>query len=153
MKVIEFIILIVIIAAAVWAIRNAKAKDDSELNSINLLPSSVGNVVAQMNASQQAAFFAEYQKNKKSLVVAYVCWLIFGVYYFYFRKPGWNIALWIASFLFIGEIWWIVDFFRMPSIRREYNTNVARQALQTLSMGAAFNRGPITPPLQDPPMP
>jgi hypothetical protein len=75
----------------------------------------------------------------KSLVVAYVCWLFFAVYYFYFKKPGMNIVLWITGFFGVGEVWWIVDFFRMPSIRRDYNESVARQALQTLSLGTAFN--------------
>lgn len=138
-KTVILLVIVVLIGLAIWKIIQAKAVEDEELNSISKLPASVGNVVARMDPSQQAAFFAEYQKNKKSLVVAYVLVICFATYYFYFRKPGMNILLWFASILFgIGTIWIFIDLFRMPSIRREYNANVARQALQTLSMGSAF---------------
>jgi O-antigen/teichoic acid export membrane protein len=151
------IVGIVLLGLAIWKIVQARAAENDELNSISKLPASVGNVVARMDPTQQAAFFAEYEKNKKSLVVAYVLWIVFAVYYFYFRKPGLNILLWIAMMIVgIGTIWWIIDLFRMPSIRREYNANVARQALQTLSMGSAFGqqyqqaeKSPYTPS-QDP---
>jgi len=139
MKTVGILIFLIALGLVIWKIMQARSEEDAELNSISKLPASVGNVVAQMDPSQQAAFFAEYQKNKKSLVVAYVAWILFAVYYFYFRKPGWNILLWVAFILFgVGTIWWIVDLFRMPSIRREYNEGVARQALQTLSLGSAF---------------
>jgi Flp pilus assembly protein TadB len=139
----EWVILLAVIGLVVWKVKQAKAEEDAELNSLAKLPSSVSQVVTQMNPQQQAEFFNEYQKNKKSLVIAYITWLIFAVYYFYFRKPGWNIALWIAFVAFgVGFIWWAVDFFRMPSIRREYNADVARQALQTLSLGSSFGHLP-----------
>ena len=139
MKTVILLVVLVLIGLAIWKIVQARAVENEELNSISKLPASVGNVVARMDASQQAAFFAEYQKNKKSLVTAYILVICFATYYFYFRKPGLNILLWIASLAFgLGTIWILVDLFRMPSIRREYNANVARQALQTLSMGSAF---------------
>jgi TM2 domain-containing membrane protein YozV len=159
----DLIVLIVIVAlgAAIWAAYRAKASEDQELNSLQSLPSSVSNVVAAMSPQQQAAFFEEYQKNKKSLVTAYLLWFFFSVYYFYFRKPGWNIALWLTMLVGVGYVWWIVDFFRMPSIRREYNAARAREVLQTLSLASSFQQPqqPLTSsfeqvqpqPLFDPP--
>jgi TM2 domain-containing membrane protein YozV len=158
MKTVGILIFLIALGLVIWKIIQARSEEDAELNSIAKLPASVSNVVAQMDPSQQAAFFAEYQKNKKSLVVAYVAWYLFAVHYFYFRKPGWNILLWacflfggLLTFVLIGfpilvlaGIWWIVDLFRMPAIRREYNEGVARQALQTLSLGSSFR--PQQPP-------
>jgi len=146
MKILIVIIILAAIGAAVWKIIQAKAEENTELNSVAKLPPSVGHAVAQMDPNSQAAFFHEYQKSKKSLAVAYFCWLFFSVYYFYFKKPGMNIVLWITFFFGVGEIWWIIDFFRMPSIRRDYNEGVARQVLHTLSIGAAFNNQPKQPP-------
>jgi TM2 domain-containing membrane protein YozV len=151
-KIIIVLIVLVAIGAAIWKIVQARAEENAELNSVAKLPPSVGHVVVQMDANSQAAFFHEYQNRKKSLVVAYVCWLFIGVYYFYFKKPGMNIVLWITCLTPVGWVWWIVDFFRMPSIRRDYNEGVARQALQMLSLGTAFKHVyPQQPP--SPPQP
>jgi uncharacterized membrane protein YagU involved in acid resistance len=149
-KTLILLIVVVLLGLAIWKIVEAKKIENDELNSVSKLPPSVANVVAQMDATQQAAFFAEYQKNKKSLVTAYILVIVFASYYFYFRKPGLNILLWIASAFFgIGTIWIFIDLFRMPSIRNEYNNNVARNALQTLSLGNSFggvtNIQPATP--------
>jgi len=157
---IKFLLILVIVlaaGAAVWKIVQARAEENAELNSISKLPASVGHVVAQMDTNTQAAFFHEYQKNKKSLVVAYVCWFFFSVHYFYFKKPGWNIALWASYFIALGFVWWVVDFFRMPSIRRDYNEGAARQAIQTLSLGSSFGQvhspNPVPPQSGSPQLP
>jgi uncharacterized membrane protein YagU involved in acid resistance len=162
MKNLIVLIILVLIGFAIWKIIEAKKIENDELNAISKLPPSVANVVAQMDATQQAAFFAEYQKNKKSLVTAYILVFVFASYYFYFRKPVFNILLWFALALFgFGAIWIFIDLFRMPSIRREYNNEVARNALQTLSLGNSFggltNSEPTTPSnstgVADPPDP
>jgi TM2 domain-containing membrane protein YozV len=153
MKTLVVLIIIIALVAAGWAAYRAKSQEDQELNSLASLPSSVSSVVASMSPQQQAVFFEEYQKNKKSLVAAYLLWFFFSAYYFYFRKPGWNVLLWVTLFIGVGWIWWIVDFFRMPSIRREYNATRAREALQTLSLTSSFQRQQPTaspqPPVPD----
>ncbi len=100
MKIFVILFILAAIVGAIWKISQAKAEENAELDSVAKLPPSVGHVVAQMDLDSQAAFFHEFQKNKKSLAVAYIAWLTLGVHYFYFKKPGLNIALWITYFLF-----------------------------------------------------
>jgi len=146
MKFVIILVVLLAVGATAWAVVQARRVENEELNAIGKLPASIGHVVAQMDPSQQAAFFHEYQSRKKSLVSAYLGWLFFGVYYFYFKQPVLNALFWAAWVVGIGEVWWIIDFFRMPSIRRTYNEDVARQALQTLQMGQAFSRPQWSPP-------
>ena len=132
------IIILIIIGAVVWKYRQAKALENEELNSIQQLPPTVGRAVSMMDPTSQSAFFAEYQKNKKSLATAYILWFFFGLHYAYFRNIKLQIIFWISCLFGIGLIWWAVDFFRMPSIRGEYRSATARQALQTLQFGDTF---------------
>jgi TM2 domain-containing membrane protein YozV len=132
------VVILVLVVAAIWRAIAASREEATELGAIKALPASVGNVVGQMNREQQAVFFQEYQSGKKKLSVAYVCWIVLGMYYFYFRKPGLQVVFWLTCLIGIGFIWWIIDFFRMPSLRRQYNEEIARKALQTLSLGSAF---------------
>ncbi len=136
------VVIVVITAAliAVAVVKSSKAKqsDRSELNNVQALPPSVARAVSLMDPSSQAAFFAEYQQNSKSLATAYILWLLFGLHYLYFRKIGVQFLFWLSSLIGIGIIWWLIDLFRLPSIRREYLNQVARTALQTLEVGATF---------------
>ena len=102
------------------------------------LPASVSHVVAQMDPTSRSAFFHEYQAKTKKLSVAYILWFFVGMHYIYFRKVGMQIAFWLSWLVIVGEIWWVVDFFRMPSLRRQYNETIAREVLQTLQIGASF---------------
>lgn len=150
MKLIIILVVLVAVGATAWAVVQARKVENEELNAISKLPASIGHVVSQMDPNQQAAFFLEYQSRKKSLVVAYLAWLCFGVHYFYFKKPTMNLLYWASWLVVIGEVWWIVDFFRMASIRRSYNEDMARLALQTLHMGQAFGRPQSVPPPDGP---
>lgn len=133
------IIVLIIVGAVIWKYRQAKAMENEELNNIQQLPPTVGRAVSMMDPTSQSAFFAEYQKNKKSLATAYILWFFFGFHYVYFRNIKLQIIFWISCCFFgIGLIWWVVDFFRMPTIRNEYRSATARQALQTLQFGATF---------------
>ncbi|WP_298443217.1 TM2 domain-containing protein [Ferrimicrobium sp.] len=136
--VIALVILAAIIAFVVWRSKEARKQEEGEVNNLMALPPSVGQAVSMMDPMSQAAFFQEYQSQKKSLGVAYILWLLFGFHYLYFRMIGLQILYWITGGGF--GIWAIVDLFRMPSIRRQYNEKVARQALQTLQVGATFQR-------------
>ncbi len=146
MKTLVVLIIIAAIVVAVWKSKQAKAIDNSELNNIQALPPSVGRAVEMMDPVSQSAFFNEYQMKKKSLAAAYILWLIFGAHYIYFRKVGLQIAFWLTWFIGIGILWWLIDLFRMPSIRRQFSEQVARQALQTLQTGASFRSSSIKPP-------
>lgn len=89
-----------------------------------------------MNASTQVAFFNEYERKKKRISMGYLLWILFGFHYLYYGKVGLQFAYWL-TFAGFG-VWALVDLFRMPSIARSANEQMARQALQTLQIGTAF---------------
>jgi len=61
----------------------------------------------------------------------------------YTRQVGLQFAFWFTLGGF--GIWWLVDLFRMPSIVRGCNEQIAREALQTLALGNAFRSDPPPP--------
>jgi TM2 domain-containing membrane protein YozV len=136
----DFVILLLLIgliAAAVMAYRSSQ-EETREARTIRSLPPSVQHVVAQMDGGSQAAFFNEYERKKKKKSIGWLLWFFFGFHYLYVGKVGLQFAYWFT----LGGVWvWtIFDFFRMPSIIRAANDQMAREALQTLHIGAAFGR-------------
>ena len=95
-----------------------------------------------MDSGSRAAFFNEYEKKRRKVSVGYIMWILLGLHYLYARKVGLQVVFWLACFVGIGEIWWVVDLFRMPSIIRGSNEQMAREALQTLQVGASFRNPP-----------
>ena len=90
----------------------------------------VRNELARLGPQKQEEFVEEYRRNSKSLGAAYVCWLLFGVHYAYHRKWGLQVLYWLT----VGGygIWAIIDLFRMPSISKNYNKDVAVDVLRNL---------------------
>jgi hypothetical protein len=61
------------------------------------------------------------RKSKKSVMVAYLAWLTLGWHYLYLRRVGFQFAFWFTGgFLIIG---YLLDFFRIPGMVKEYNTD------------------------------
>jgi hypothetical protein len=139
-KIVVILVILVGIGFALYQAYIASQEENLEARTIRRRPSSVQNVVAQMDPGSQAAFFNEYDRQKEKRSVAYVLWLTFGFRYLYARKVGVQFAFWVAWQFFVvpGFIWWWVDLFRVPSIVKSANEQHAREALQTLHMGAAF---------------
>lgn len=136
------LLLIGLIAAAVMAYRSSQ-EETREARTVRSLPPSVQHVVAQMDGGSQAAFFNEYERKKKKKSIGWLLWFFFGFHHLYVSKVGLQFAYW---FTFGGlGIWTIADFFRMPSIIRSANEQMAREALQTLHIGTAFGRQPSAP--------
>jgi hypothetical protein len=142
MKNLVGIIVIALIAYAIWRAVQSNKQENSELGTLQSLPPSVQQVVGRMDPQSRSVFFQEYKQKRKPLFVGYILWFIFALYYAYYRKIGLQIVFWITG----GGlgIWWIIDLFRMPAIAREANEQIARNVLQTLNLGAAF-----TNPLQN----
>ena len=135
------LIILVVIAALVFAgykAYKANQEESTEARTIKSLPPTVQHTVAQMDSASQNAFFNEYEKMKKKTSLAYIAWFFIGFHYLYTKKVGVQFAFWATWFVGIGEIWWVVDLFRMPSIVRSCNEGIARDALQTLSIGNQF---------------
>ena len=139
----ETLIWIVVVAAigmAGYQFYRSSQEESKEARTVASLPPSVQHVVAQMDGGSQAAFFNEYDRKKKRKSVGYLAWFFLGWQYLYARKVGMQFAFWFT----LGGcgVWWFVDFFRMPSIIRSVNEQMAREALQTLHIGTAFAQMP-----------
>ena len=160
MKGLFVFVVLAVVAVGVTMYVRASREEQAEARSLKSLPPSVQNVVGKMGANEQAAFFNEYERKKRKLSVSYLLWIFFGLYYVYNRKVGLQIGYWLSWFIGVGVVWWVIDLFRMPSIVRASNEQVARDALQTLSLGSMFSsaaagqgfaqRKPT--PLEDPPV-
>src|ERR1700677_1350121 len=135
MKAIGFVFLVGIIIAIVLAVRSSQA-ESKEGKTIASLPPTVQHAVASMDGPTQAALLNEYYDKRRKSSVGYLLWFIFGTHYLYVKKAG----LWIVYFITGGGfgIWALIDLFRMPSIMRDANEQIARQALQTLQIGTSF---------------
>lgn len=140
------LLILLVIAGGAFAIYSAteSSKEESgEARTIQGLPPSVQHTALKMDREALAALLNEYELKKKKKSVAYIMWLLFGFHYIYTRQIGLQFAFWFTG----GGlgIWWLVDLFRMPSIVRACNEQIARQALQTLALGNAF-RSDVRPP-------
>lgn len=144
------IILLFLVAAgyAIYRAYNASQEEAKEARTIRSLPPSVQHVVGQMDPNSQAVFFNDYERKKLKKSIGWILWFLFGLHYIYAKKVGMQFAYWFT----LGGLgfWAIADLFRMPSIIRDANEQIAREVMQTLQMGASF-RGwnPQTQPAQD----
>lgn len=76
----------------------------------------------KLNESQRYYVLPRYRSRKKSKVVAYLLWFLFGLHYFYLGKSTRNILLWLSFLcLGLGLFWWIVDVARISTMVDEYN--------------------------------
>jgi hypothetical protein len=139
------IFFLIILAGAAYGIYQAylsSQTETKEARSIKSLPPSVQHAVAGMDPTTQSAFFNEYEAKKKRSSIGYIAWATCGWHYLYLKKVGLQFAFWFTAGGF--GVWWFFDLFRMPSIVRSANEQIARDALQTLSHGMAF-RAPTNP--------
>lgn len=99
------------------------------------LPPSVQVAMGNMNAAQQKIFKREYNAKSKSTLVAYVAWLLLGWHYLYLGKVGMQFAFWFTfGFLVVG---WFIDFFRIPGMVAQYNSDIARELMAQHKMMAS----------------
>jgi hypothetical protein len=135
------ILVVAGLGTAIYSAVKASRTEDAEARTLENLPASVQHVVARMDGTTQAAFFNEYVAARRKVSVGYVLWCFFGFHYLYAHKVGIQFLYWIT----LGGcgIWALADLFRMPSIMRDANDQIARQALQTLHLATAYG-GPVT---------
>jgi len=94
------------------------------------LPDVVRHELLKLPPQKQKGFVEEYRRKSKSLAPAYILWLLLGWHYIYFGKWGMQILFWITAGGLV--FWWIVDAFRIPSMKRNYNKDVAIDVLRNL---------------------
>lgn len=100
-------------------------------NSIkDALPSMVKNELSLLTPQKQEEFVEEFKRKSKSVGVAYVLWLVLGLQYGYVRKWGLQIFYWLTLGGF--AIWALIDLFRIPSIIKDYNKDMAIDIMRSL---------------------
>lgn len=80
-----------------------------------------------LTEAQRQYVLSKLSKEKESSI-AYICWFVVGVHYFYLGKPIINLLYWITGGGF--GIWAIIDLFRIPGLVREYNTNFTHKLVK-----------------------
>jgi TM2 domain-containing membrane protein YozV len=143
MKSLVYLIVIGMAVYAAYRAYQSAQEETSESRTIKSLPPSIQHVVARLDPEAQNAFFNEYEKKKKKKSVAWVVWLFLGWHYLYTGKVGLQFAFWFTLGGF--GVWWFVDFFRIPSIVRSANEQIARSAIQTLAIAASFGTSALAP--------
>ena len=83
----------------------------------------------QLSDKQKDYALTLYTAREKKKSTAYILWILFGVYYFYLGHPFKNILLWLLCFCFIGEIWWIIDLFRISGMVDRKNEEILLQCI------------------------
>lgn len=130
------VVVLGLIAFAIYQAYKASQDESKEARTLKSLPPSVQHVVSQMDATTQTALFNEYETKRKKRSVGYIVWFLLGWHYLYTGKVGLQFAFWFTLGGF--GLWWLADLFRMPSIIRSANEQIARQAVQTLHIGATY---------------
>lgn len=148
-----FLVLALLLAGVIGFFAYTSHRQETrEARTVASLPPSVQHVVAQMEPGARSAFFNEYERYRKKTWVAYLLmWPLFGTHYFYLRQPLLNVLYWFTGAG--GGIWGLIDLFRMRSLVRTANEQSARQALQTLHVGAVFSSMPAAPRAMTQPVP
>lgn len=95
------------------------------------LPLVVTSRLSNFSESEKRAYFEEFDRKKKSVFVAYLLLIPLGWHYAYLRKWGLQ-ALCIVS-LWGLLIWWIIDWFRVPSLVRNFNKDLSIELLNNFA--------------------
>jgi hypothetical protein len=113
--------------------RGPEARSDRSLVIPARVASSLSRTVreqlAYLTPDQQRAFLWRYRAQAKSPVVA-LAFLPLGWHYLYLRKRGLQVLFWLT----LGGLaaWWVLDFFRIRRLVRDYNRRVAMHVMRAL---------------------
>jgi len=95
-------------------------------------PLIVENKLSQMSNSERNAFLNEYNRRKKSVLIGYLLLIPFGWHYAYVKKYGTQIFAIIILWGFL--IWWLIDWFRIPSIVGRYNKDLSVKIMTEMAL-------------------
>ena len=97
------------------------------------LPEAVLRKVAAMDELNQQAFISEFEKRRKSALLAFVLLMSFPCFhYLYLGKIWLNIIFWATVGGF--GVWWLADLFRTSGMVRDYNKTVAIEVLKDIQI-------------------
>ena len=99
------------------------------------VPSSVKAALGKLAPAQQKAYKRDYGRRRKSTLVAYIAWLLFGWHYLYMGRVGMQFAFWVTGgFLVVG---YLIDFFRVQGMVARQNEDLARGLMAQHKMMAS----------------
>lgn len=87
-------------------------------------------LLKELSEKQRRYALSRYENKKKSVAVAYLLWIFFGVYYFYLNRVVLNLLLWISFGILLGIIWWAVDLFRIPGLVEQRNRDILVECIK-----------------------
>ncbi len=99
----------------------------------DLLPAMVRTELAKMSEEKQEAFVEEFKRKKKSVGLAYFFLIIcLGMPYGYLGKWGLQLVYWLTGAGFL--IWFLILLFTLPGLVKDYNKDVAMEAMRNLKV-------------------
>jgi hypothetical protein len=139
------IIVCGIVGGIIYLVRNKRHDDEPgseafELESIpraiaKQLPAMVRAELKKLTSEKQLQFLEEYQRRARRTGRAYLLLIALGWHYAYFRKWGHQVLFWVT----MGGVmcWWFIDFFRIPSMVRDCNKDIAVAVMKDLKVVGA----------------
>ncbi len=125
----EFLILVAMGLAVIFVIAVIRS---ILYDHILEMPDAVYAAHAKLNPEMQEAFGHDYVRRRKSLLLAYIAWLLLGWHYLYLGKVGLQFAFWFTAGGFF--VWWFLDLFRLPGVVARHNDDVALQLMAQYRM-------------------
>lgn len=95
---------------------------------ITQFPKIVQLKLADFTEEEKKAFRQEYNRKKKSRGIGYLMLFPLGWHYAYVGKWGLQALCILTLWGFL--IWWIIDWFRIPSIIANYNKDLAINSMR-----------------------
>ena len=101
-----------------------------QINNHSHISNGVKNELVKLSIQKQEDFQEEFNRKRKSILVAYICWVIFGLHYAYLNKWGVQVAFWLTG----GGlgVWWLIDLFRVPALIKNRNKDTAIEVLRNI---------------------
>jgi len=112
----------------------------SEEQIVKRLPILVRTEFGKMSAEEQAQFMEEFDRKRKQVALAYMASL-FSLHYAYVGRWPMTFLMWLVGAVTLGFgiiIWWLVDLFRIPSLVRDKNSDIAVSILRDQKIIAGY---------------
>ncbi len=110
---------------------NVKKEVLIEQSILDNLPSMVKSEVVKLTPNQQQAFVEEYKRKSKSVGWGYFFLLIcLGMPYGYLGRWGLQVVYWLTGAGCL--IWCIVLIFTLPGLVKDYNKDIAIEAMRNV---------------------
>lgn len=91
------------------------------------IPASLQGIFQNLPVNTQALVWRDYESRKKSGLIAYILWLLFGFHYIYLGRIGLQLIYWLTFGGF--GFWAIIDLFRMPGMVGRKNEAILLEAI------------------------